>query len=116
MKKLLFCFGTRPEAIKMAPVILEAKSQGFDVDVCLTGQHREMIAPFLDFFQINENYTLNVMRENQSLNTLTSAILSEMDKVLADSNPDILEKRPVPSTLSPRRAERDAQVDAITLA
>lgn len=90
MKKLLFCFGTRPEAIKMAPVILEAKSQGFDVDVCLTGQHREMIAPFLDFFQINENYTLNVMRENQSLNTLTSAILSEMDKVLADSNPDIV--------------------------
>ena len=88
MKRILFCFGTRPEAIKMAPVILEAKSQGLDVKVCLTGQHKDMIVPFLDFFQIKEDFTLDVMRENQSLNTLTSAILSEMDRVLADSKPD----------------------------
>lgn len=90
MNKILFCFGTRPETIKMAPLILEAKKRGLDAKVCLTGQHREMLTPFVQFFNLQEDFHLDLMQKNQSLSHLTSLILNEMDRVLEEFTPDCL--------------------------
>jgi UDP-N-acetylglucosamine 2-epimerase (non-hydrolysing) len=67
--KILLCFGTRPEAIKMAPLYHELKKNNFDVKVCVTAQHREMLDQVLDFFQIVPNYDLDLMQANQTLNS-----------------------------------------------
>jgi len=80
--KLLICFGTRPEAIKMAPVCLELTKQNIPFKLCVTAQHREMLDQVLDFFDLIPDYDLNVMQPNQSLNTLSSRILLEMDAIL----------------------------------
>jgi UDP-N-acetylglucosamine 2-epimerase (non-hydrolysing) len=88
--KILFCFGTRPEIIKMAPLIIEAKSKGLLVEVCLTGQHKEMIEPFLSFFDIKENYNLDIMKKDQSLSEMTAAILNQMNSILDRSKPNYL--------------------------
>ncbi len=88
--RLLFCFGTRPEAIKMAPLIEEGLKRGHDVGVCITGQHRDMIIPFLEFFQIKVDYSLDIMRDNQTLSSLTSNLLSQIDDVLLDFLPDLV--------------------------
>lgn len=88
MKKLLFCFGTRPEAIKMAPVIKETISRGHKAIVCLTGQHRDMIIPFLEFFEIKSDYDLDIMKPNQSLADMTANILTKMSNVLDEVKPD----------------------------
>ena len=90
MKKFLFCFGTRPEAIKMAPVIKEVERLGHKSIVCISGQHRDMILPFLKFFGIKENYNLDVMKQNQSLSSMTAAILLRMEDVIKDADPDYL--------------------------
>ncbi len=90
MKKILFCFGTRPEAIKMAPLIEEGLKRGHDVKVCITGQHRDMIIPFLEFFQIKVDYSLDIMRENQTLSSLTSNLLSKIETVLNDFQPELV--------------------------
>ncbi|MEH0860066.1 non-hydrolyzing UDP-N-acetylglucosamine 2-epimerase [Halobacteriovorax sp. DPLXC-1] len=90
MKKILFCFGTRPEAIKMAPLIEEGLNRGHDVKVCITGQHRDMIIPFLEFFQIKVDYSLDIMRENQTLSSLTSNLLSKIEIVLKDFQPELV--------------------------
>jgi UDP-N-acetylglucosamine 2-epimerase (non-hydrolysing) len=89
MKKVLFVFGTRPEAIKMAPIIrlFKANTDCFETKVCVTGQHREMLDQVLSFFEILPDYDLNLMRPNQNLFTLTSDILSGLKEVLEDFEP-----------------------------
>ncbi|MDP3358914.1 MAG: UDP-N-acetylglucosamine 2-epimerase (non-hydrolyzing) [Lutibacter sp.] len=89
--KILLCFGTRPEAIKMAPLFHELKKYSiFEVKVCITAQHREMLDQVLDFFEIVPDYDLDVMQPNQTLNGLSAHILSKMDYVLNDSKPDLV--------------------------
>ncbi|MBK8823981.1 MAG: UDP-N-acetylglucosamine 2-epimerase (non-hydrolyzing) [Anaerolineales bacterium] len=88
--KVLTIFGTRPEAIKMAPVIRQLKSrpERFDVQVCVTAQHREMLDQVLQLFNIQPDIDLNIMKPNQSLADLTSAIFSRLDVVVRDFRPD----------------------------
>jgi UDP-N-acetylglucosamine 2-epimerase (non-hydrolysing) len=86
--RIILVFGTRPEAIKMAPVLTALSSTGqFDVRVCVTGQHREMLDQVLGLFQIVPRYDLNVMRNNQGLADITSAVLTGMQPVLRDFLP-----------------------------
>jgi len=90
MKRLCFIFGTRPEAIKLAPVILLAKEQPkrFEVKVCVTGQHREMLDQMLSIFGIVPDIDLGLMRPNQSLSYITSRTIKAVDKVLVKLRPD----------------------------
>lgn len=89
--KILIVFGTRPEAIKMAPLVKTLqKSQEIELEVCVTAQHRQMLDQVMNLFQINANYDLDLMQENQSINQLSSRILLNLDKVLADSDPDLV--------------------------
>jgi UDP-N-acetylglucosamine 2-epimerase (non-hydrolysing) len=88
MKKLLFCIGTRPEAIKLASLVLEAKQRGAQVQVLVSGQHKEMLTPFLEFFGIKPDHDLKVMKPNQSLSDLTAAILTRAQPVIRDQRPD----------------------------
>jgi UDP-N-acetylglucosamine 2-epimerase (non-hydrolysing) len=91
MMKILLCFGTRPEAIKMAPLYHQLnKQKAFDVEVCVTAQHREMLDQVLDFFEIVPDYDLDVMLPNQTLNGLSAHILSKMDEVFNDVKPDLV--------------------------
>lgn len=85
--KILISFGTRPEAIKMAPVIHELKKKNLEFLVCNTAQHKEMLDHVLDFFEIETDYNLQVMMPNQGLNSLSAAILQEFDKVLDQEKP-----------------------------
>lgn len=91
MKKLLFVFGTRPEAIKLAPLILKFKQdKSFITKVCVTAQHRNMLDQVLDFFQITPDYDLNLMKPDQNLlHFISSAILS-LEHVIDDYNPDLI--------------------------
>src|SRR4051794_11782347 len=91
-KKLLFIFGTRPEAIKMAPVIMECKkhSDKLDTIICTTGQHKEMLYQVLDFFQIKPDYDLALMQANQTLFDITASTLKGIEKILNDCKPDII--------------------------
>lgn len=89
IKKCLFIFGTRPEAIKMAPVIHEFKKENsFETRVCVTAQHREMLDQVLDFFNIDVDYDLNLMSPGQNLYGLTALIITELKSVLEDFHPD----------------------------
>ena len=88
--KILLCFGTRPEAIKMAPLFHELNRQHFDVKVCITAQHREMLDQVLDFFEIVPDYDFNLMERGQSLNQLSGRILLSVDAVLEDYIPDLV--------------------------
>ena len=90
MKKLLFCIGTRPEAIKVAPIIIEALKQNQQVKLIVSGQHREMLAPFLKFFNLSVDYHLDVFKPNQPLSELTAAILNQTSPVLRDEKPDLV--------------------------
>ncbi len=94
MKKLrvLLAFGTRPEGIKMCPLVRAFQSQGdaFDVRVCVTGQHREMLDQVLAVFDVRPDYDLDVMRSGQDLYDVTSRVLLGMREVLRDCQPDIL--------------------------
>lgn len=89
-KKVLIVFGTRPEAIKMAPLVKEFKSNSdfFDTKVCITAQHREMLDQVLSFFEITPDYDLDLMRPNQNLYGLTADILTNLKPVLEDFTPD----------------------------
>lgn len=89
MKKILFVIGTRPEAIKIAPLILEMKKQKayFEIKVCLTAQHRQMLDQVLTFFDIVADYDLNLMKPNQNLHTLTADIIVELKKIYEDFKP-----------------------------
>ncbi len=92
MINVLVVFGTRPEAIKLAPVIMELKKRPkvFRLSVCVTGQHRQMLDQVLDFFDLQSDYDLNLMRDNQSLSALTALILTGLDPVLDKTNPDFI--------------------------
>jgi len=90
-KNLLFIFGTRPEAIKLAPLIKVFSGDfNFDVKICSTGQHKEMLYQVLRFFDITPNYELNVMTENQTLFRLTSEIIKNLSLVLEKEKPDLI--------------------------
>lgn len=87
--KNLIVFGTRPEAIKMAPLIKEfQRNQEFETKVCITAQHREMLDQVLDFFKITPDYDLNLMKPGQNLYALTSDIIFGMKGVLEEFEPD----------------------------
>ena len=92
MKKILLVFGTRPEAIKMAPLVkkLQEMPEAFQIIVCVTGQHREMLDQVLRLFEITPDYDLNIMKPNQDLYDITSRILLGMRDVLKEVQPDIV--------------------------
>lgn len=92
MKKILLVFGTRPEAIKMAPLVkkLQAMPEAFQTVVCVTGQHREMLDQVLRLFEISPDFDLNIMKPNQDLYDITSRILLGMRDVLREVQPDIV--------------------------
>lgn len=92
MKKILLVFGTRPEAIKMAPLVkkLQEIPEEFQTVVCVTGQHREMLDQVLRLFDITPEYDLNIMKPNQDLYDITSRILLSMRDVLKEVQPDIV--------------------------
>lgn len=91
MKKILIVFGTRPEAIKMAPLVKAFKSNNhFDTRVCVTAQHRQMLDQVLEIFEISPEYDLNIMKAGQDLYDITSNVLVGVRDVLADFKPDIV--------------------------
>ena len=92
MKKVLVVFGTRPEAIKMAPVVkeLQRRSKQFGVTVCVTGQHREMLDQMLEVFDIQPDYDLDIMQPGQDLYDVSARILLGMREVLAKEKPDLV--------------------------
>ena len=92
MKKVLVVFGTRPEAIKMCPVIKELRQDNkfFDVKVCVTGQHREMLDQVLEAFNVIPEYDLSIMKRNQTLFDITTKILIKIKEVLLKEKPDVV--------------------------
>lgn len=89
--KVVLIFGTRPEAIKMCPVVKELKRHDeIETVVCVTGQHREMLNPILDVFQIIPDYNLDIMKSNQTLFDITVAVLQKIRFVLEKEQPDIV--------------------------
>ena len=92
MKKILIVFGTRPEAIKMAPLIKEFQKWPdlFETVVCVTGQHRQMLDQVLDIFNIKPDYDLNIMKQGQDLYDVTSRVLTGMRDVLKEVRPDVV--------------------------
>lgn len=91
-KKVMLVFGTRPEAIKMAPLVkeLQSRSEEFDTVVCVTGQHREMLDQVLQIFDIHPNFDLNIMKQGQDLYDVTARVLTGMRDVLAECTPDVV--------------------------
>ncbi len=92
MKKILLVFGTRPEAIKMAPLVKEFQKhpETFDTKVCVTGQHRQMLDQVLELFEITPDYDLNIMKQGQDLYDVTARVLTGMRDVLKDAKPDVV--------------------------
>lgn len=90
MKKVMLVFGTRPEAIKMAPLVKEFQKhpESFKTIVCVTGQHREMLDQVLKIFDITPDYDLNIMKQGQDLYDVTARVLTGMRDVLSESQPD----------------------------
>ena len=88
---VLFTIGTRPEAIKLAPVIRAFEAdQGFDTSICITSQHRQLLSPFLDFFGLLPDFDLDVISPDQSLAVMTSKVLRACEKVLDQVQPDLM--------------------------
>ena len=92
MKKVMLVFGTRPEAIKMCPLVKEFQKypEDFKTIVCVTGQHREMLDQVLRIFDVKPNYDLNIMKQGQDLYDVTSRVLVGMRDVLKESKPDVV--------------------------
>lgn len=92
MKKIMLVFGTRPEAIKMAPLVKEFQKhpESFETVVCVTGQHREMLDQVLEIFGITPDYDLNIMKQGQDLYDVTSRVLTGMRDILKESKPDVV--------------------------
>src|SRR3970040_36295 len=87
--KILSVFGTRPEAIKMAPIVrLLSQTNQIESRVCVTAQHRQMLDQVLELFQIKPDYDLDLMRDNQSLAAISASIFIHLDLILADFHPD----------------------------
>ena len=91
MKKILTVFGTRPEAIKMAPLVHAlAADERFDAKLCVTAQHREMLDQVLELFEIEPDFDLNIMKPGQTLNDLTASILTGLKPILEEFKPDVV--------------------------
>ena len=92
MKKVMLVFGTRPEAIKMAPLVkaFQQQPEEFDTVVCVTGQHREMLDQVLKIFEITPDYDLNIMKQGQDLYDVTARVLTGMRDVLKEAQPDVV--------------------------
>lgn len=92
MKRILLVFGTRPEAIKMCPLVNELKkhTDAFETLVCVTGQHREMLDQVLHIFEVTPDYDLNIMKQGQDLYDVTARVLTGMRDVLKDAQPDVV--------------------------
>lgn len=92
MKKIMLVFGTRPEAIKMAPLVKEFRKypEKFETIVCVTGQHREMLDQVLRLFNIEPDYDLNIMKQGQDLYDVTARILTGMRNILQEVQPDLV--------------------------
>lgn len=92
MKKVMLVFGTRPEAIKMAPLVKEFQkhTNEFQTIVCVTGQHRQMLDQVLGIFDIKPDYDLNIMKQGQDLYDVTARVLTGMRDVLAEAKPDVV--------------------------
>lgn len=89
--KVLVVFGTRPEAIKMCPLVIELKkNSNINCKVCLTGQHKEMLKQVMDAFDIVEDYNLDIMKERQTLTTITTTILERIEPILIEEVPDVV--------------------------
>lgn len=89
--KILIVMGTRPEAIKFAPLIKALKEDSFfDLKICTTGQHKEMLQQVMDFFQINSDFDLRLMKPNQTLSELSAAALIGLKPILEEVNPDVI--------------------------
>jgi UDP-N-acetylglucosamine 2-epimerase (non-hydrolysing) len=91
-KKILLVFGTRPEAIKMAPLVIKLKQQSdaFQTIVCVTGQHREMLDQVLRIFEITPDFDLNIMKHGQDLYDVTARVLTGMRDILKETQPDVV--------------------------
>lgn len=92
MKKIMLVFGTRPEAIKMAPLVKEFQKHQdkFETIVCVTGQHRQMLDQVLELFEITPDYDLNIMKQGQDLYDVTARVLTGMRDVLSQAHPDVV--------------------------
>ena len=92
MKKILIVFGTRPEAVKMAPIVeyIKSKSKYLSVKVCVTAQHRNLLDDVLKIFNIKPDYDLNIMTENQSLFYITTSVINKIEPVIRKENPDLV--------------------------
>lgn len=89
--KVLMVFGTRPEAIKMCPLVMELKkTDDIECIVCLTGQHKEMLKQVMDAFGVKEDYNLDIMTNRQTLTTITISILQKIEPILITEQPDIV--------------------------
>lgn len=91
LTKLLFILGTRPEAIKLSPLILKSKENDcFDVKVCITGQHKQMLEQVINFFNIKIDYDLELMEPNQSLFSISANIIKTIEPLIENENPDFI--------------------------
>jgi len=92
VKKVLLVFGTRPEAIKMAPLALQLKqnNQSFETKVCVTGQHRQMLDQVLELFNLTPDFDLNLMKPGQTLSDVTSGVLKGLEAVFTEWLPDVV--------------------------
>lgn len=91
MKKIMLVFGTRPEAIKMCPLVLELKKRSnIKTIVCVTGQHKQMLYQVLDIFGVKPDYDLSIMKDKQTLFDITVSILEKFNNILHEVNPDIV--------------------------
>ena len=91
MKKVMLIFGTRPEAIKMCPLVLEMrKHPELETVVCVTGQHRQMLDQILECFHVEPKYDLSIMQKNQTLFDVTVNILTRVKEILENEKPDVV--------------------------
>ena len=91
MKTVMLVFGTRPEAIKMCPLVNELKTRkGIKTVVCVTGQHRQMLDQVLDVFNVVPDYDLSIMKDKQTLFDITTNILNRIKTVLEETKPDVV--------------------------
>jgi len=89
--KVMTVFGTRPEAIKMAPLVKKLnEAEGIESVLCVTAQHREMLDQVLELFQLTPDYDLNIMKQNQTISQITSNVLVGLEEVLKKENPDVV--------------------------
>lgn len=91
MKKVMLVFGTRPEAIKMCPLVNELKGRSnIQTVVCVTGQHRQMLDQVLEVFNVKPDYDLSIMKDKQTLFDVTISILEKIKDVLTEEKPDVV--------------------------